>query len=83
MTCKQDQGTRLSLPSTLHGSQDSNDGNFERTGFLKPASDTIINHTSVRHENSQEMPTSKLLQTVHTREVMREPLIGVDTSVNS
>ena len=29
------------------------------------------------------MPTSKLWQTVHTREEVREPLIGVDTSVNS
>ena len=29
-----------------------------------------------------EMPTSKLLQTVCTREEVRELLIGVDTSVN-
>ena len=34
---QQDQGTKLSLPSISHGSQDSNDGDFERTGFLKPA----------------------------------------------
>ena len=44
---------------------------------------TIANQTSVRHENSQVMPTLKLLQTVHTREEVTEPLIGVDTSVNS
>ena len=37
ITNKQDQGMKLSLPSVLHESQDSNDVDFEMTGFLKPA----------------------------------------------
>ena len=33
---QQDQGMKLSLPSMSYGSQDSNDGDFKRTGILKP-----------------------------------------------
>ena len=77
--CTQDQGTRLSLPSASQGNQDPNDGDFEGIGFQSQQDVIIINHTSVGCENSQEMPTSKLWQTVCTRGKVREPLIGVDT----
>ena len=67
----------------IAGGQDPNDGDFEEIGFQSQQGVIIVNHTSVGHENSQEMLTSKLWQTVHTREEVREPLIGVDTSVYS
>ena len=50
--CRQDQGTRLSLPSASKGSQDPNDGDSEGIGFQSQQGVIIINHPSVGHENS-------------------------------
>ena len=50
--CRQDQGTRLSLPSVSQGSQDPNDEDFEGIGFQSQQGVIIVNHTSVGHENS-------------------------------
>ena len=66
ITYQQDQRKELSLPSMLHGDQDSNDWDPE---FLRLQLQgiTIANHTSGRHESSQVMLTLELSQTAHIR----------------